>query len=242
MSSFNHNKKDYNVYKHSISAILSIAMLSACGGADNQIVEQELAPKPQLIAELVDVANGIYSVDKSHAFLSFEVTHANGLSDYRMNFTKFDASIDFQPENPELSTIIVDIDPTSLVTNFPGDYKAGHPKSKFDTWDEDVIRNQRWLNSDQFPRISFISTSIERTGDKTGKVTGDLTLLGVSAPVTLDVTFNGSANFTWLGERDVIGFNAQTIFKRSDFGMGTFVPYIGDEVKVEFTGEFIQDE
>lgn len=229
--------------KHLPYLVPLLALTIACSEMQNEpITEPKMVSEMGLIPELEGVATATYSLDKSHAFLTFKVTHANGLSDYRMNFSKFDATIDFNPEKPEMSSIMVTIDPTSVVSNYPGDYKAGHPKSEFDTWDEDVSRNKRWLNSDNFPEISFKSTTITRTGEKTGTVTGDLSLLEITAPVTLDVTFNGSANFQWLGERDVIGFNAETTFNRSKFGMATFVPYIGDEVRVEFTGEFVQDE
>lgn len=231
--------------KHPFIAIAFIASTVGCGEMTNgqkPIVESKMAPEAGLNEMLKDVASATYSLDKNHAFLTFKVTHANGLSNYRMNFAKFDAKLDFNTNMPEASKIKVTIDPTSVVTNYEGNYKEGHPRSSFETWEEDISRNERWLNSDKFPEISFVSTSAERTGTSTGKVTGDLTLLGVSTPVTLDVTFNGATNFQWLGDRDILGFNAQTVFKRSEFGMGTFVPYIGDEVSVEFSGEFVQDE
>ncbi len=231
--------------KHTSIAVALVSLIVACGEmSDGQkpVVEHKMAPDVGLAEVLKDVASATYLLDKNHAFLTFKVTHANGLSNYRMNFSKFDATLEFNAKKPEASTITVSIDPTSVVTNYPGDYKVGHPNSSFETWDEDVIRNERWLNSDKFPKISFVSTSAVHNGNSTGKVTGDLTLIGVTAPVTLDVTFNGATNFQWLGERDVLGFNAVTVFKRSEFGMGAFVPYIGDEVTVEFTGEFVQDE
>ena len=87
-----------------------------------------------------------------------------------------------------------------------------------------------------------LTPSDERTGDLTGTVTGDLTLLGVTNPVTLDVTYNGVANPPWYGGRDVIGFDASTTLNRSDVGMGAYIPNIGDAVKVDFSGEFLQDE
>lgn len=242
---FKSNRRIKTMIKHISLAFALVLFTVACGEmTDGQkpIVEPKMAPEVGLDEVLKDVASTTYSLDKSHAFLTFKVTHANGLSKYRMSFSKFDVNLKFNSDNPESSIVMVSIDPTSVVTNYTGNYKAGHPNSKFKTWDEDVIRNERWLNSDNFPKISFVSTSAVRTGNRTGKVTGDLTLLGVTAPVTLDVTFNGAKNFQWLGERDVLGFNAVTIFKRSEFGMGAFVPYIGDEVSVEFTGEFVEDE
>ncbi|MEO0713952.1 MAG: YceI family protein [Pseudomonadota bacterium] len=227
----------------------SMLTLAACGGAsdapastDAAAPDAETASAEALIPELEGVAAGTYSLEKGHAFLAFKVDHAAGLSEYRMNFSDFDLDLDFDPANPEAASLSVAINPMSVVTNYPGDYKAGHADSGFETWDEDVSRNERWLNADAHPEITFVSTGIERTGETAGKVTGDLTLLGTTAPVTLDVTFNGSGNAPWFGERDLIGFDATTTFNRSDFGMDAAIPNIGDEVTVEFTGELLQDE
>ncbi|MEQ9314317.1 MAG: YceI family protein, partial [Henriciella sp.] len=73
-------------------------------------------------------------------------------------------------------------------------------------------------------------------------VTGDLTFLGVTRPVTLDVTYNGTANAPWYGERDLIGFDATTTINRSEFGQDSLQGVISDEVVIEFSGEFLQDE
>ena len=73
-------------------------------------------------------------------------------------------------------------------------------------------------------------------------MTGDLTFLGQTQPVTLDVTFNGVANVPWFGTRDIIGFNAVTTINRSEFGQDALQGMISDEVVVEFSGEFLQQE
>ena len=64
----------------------------------------------------------------------------------------------------------------------------------------------------------------------------------VTKPVTLDVTYKGVAKPPWFNGRDVIGFDASTTVKRSEFGMVAYIPNIGDDVTVEFSGEFVQDE
>ena len=124
----------------------------------------------------------------------------------------------------------------TIETKYHGDYKAGHADSAWESWNEDVSRDAKWLNADEFPEITFVTTAIERTGDLEGTVTGDLTLLGVTKPVSLDVSYGGVANPPWFGERDVIGFTAGTTVLRSEFGMGAYIPNISDEVIVEFTG------
>lgn len=235
----------------SVSALAFFAV-AACGDASVETPDSETAETPDsttvevaaapTTVDLSEVSSGPYSLEKTHAFLTFEVGHNRGLSHYRVSFTDYDASLDFDADNPEASSLTVSINPTSLNTNYPGDYKAGHADSGFDTWEEDLARDEKIFNADAHPQITFQSTSVSLTGEDTGEVTGDLTLLGVTKPVTLDVTFNGHGNASWYGERDLIGFDASTTIKRSEFGMDAMIPNISDEVLVEFSGEFLQDE
>ncbi len=226
------------------------AILAACGGGSEPAASLEAETPPveaeaasaELHPALVDVAAATYSIEKTHAFMTVKVGHGGGISQYRISFTDFDGTLDFDPADPTSSSISFSINPLAVETNYPGDYKAGHADSGFETWNEDISRNARWLNADEHPEITFVSTAVEKTGDLSGTVTGDLTLLGVTQPVTLDVTYNGLANPPWFGERDVIGFDASTTVLRSDFGMTAAIPSIGDEVTVEFSGEFLQDE
>lgn len=241
---------------HLASTGLAALLLAACGGAgtgadgdagapDATVAETPDAAEPAaaaLIPELEGVAAATYSLEPNHAFLIWSVGHSNGLSQYRVNFTDFDADLVFDPSNPEASQLTVTINPMAVSTVYPGDYQATHEDSPYETWEEDIARNERWLNADAHPEITFTSTAIERTGDTTGQVTGDLSFRGTTRPVTLDVTFNGSANMDWFGERDVIGFEARGTLNRSDFGSDAFIPMISDEVRIEFTGEFLQDE
>lgn len=192
--------------------------------------------------DLSEVSAGAYSLEKTHAFLTFKVGHSGGISQYRVNFTDFDAKLDFNPEDPAASTLVATVNPLGVETNYPGDYKAGHADSQWSSWNEDVARDPKWLNADAHPEIKFEATSAVMTGESTGDVTGDLTFLGQTKPVTLSVTYNGVANPPWFGERDLIGFNAETVITRSEWGMGAYIPGITDDVTVSFSGEFLQDE
>ena len=129
-----------------------------------------------------------------------------------------------------------------LNVNYPSDFKAGHADLPYETWPETLSKDERFLQAETYPEITFTSTSVEQTGETTGTVTGDLTFLGTTQPVTMDVTFNGTTNTPWTGERDLLGFNAVTTFNRSAFGQTSLEGVISDEVRVEFTGEFLQDE
>ena len=236
--------------KMSFTAGFGALALTACGGAsDNPTIESaETAPvaaetiQAELHPLLAEVAADTYSLEKTHAFMTVTVGHNSGISQYRISFPDIDGDLSFDPAAPESSEITFTINPALVETNYPGDYKAGHADSQWESWNEDVSRDAKWLNADEFPEITFVSTSATKTGDLSGTLTGDLTLLGVTKPVTLDVTYNGVANPPWFGERDVIGFDASTKVMRSEFGMGAYIPNIGDEVTVEFSGEFLQDE
>ena len=242
-------------YKHFIIGGVAAFALAACGGADTDTGDATVPAAPEapvettstpaeteLHSSLQGVAAGDYSLEKTHAFMTVKVGHAGGISQYRISFTDIDGKLSFDPAAPEDGEITFTINPLSVETNYPGDYKAGHADSQWESWNEDVARDGKWLNADEHPIITFISTNVERTGDTTGKVTGNLTLLGVTKPVTLDVSYGGVANPPWFNGRDVIGFDATTKVNRSEFGMTAFIPSIGDEVTVEFSGEFLQDE
>ena len=215
----------------------SLVAIAACGA---QSTDTAVAQEAETTVETPTVEygkTGTYALDLTHAALVWQVSHW-GLSDYTGRFTNFDATLEFDPEDPSATSISVTIDPMSVSTEYEGDYLAGHGDSGFQTWDEDMARNARWFNADEFPQITFTSTEITPTGDATGTVTGDLTFLGVTKPVTLDVTYNGVAQFPWSPDTDKIGFSASTTIKRSDFGMTALLPNIGDDVSIEIEAEF----
>jgi len=183
---------------------------------------------------LEGVASGLYNLEKTHAFLTWTVKH-NGISGYTVNFTDFEADLVFDAESPASSQLSVSINPTAMNTNYPD------PAKKVE-WEAELANDSRFLNAGEFPTITFNSTDVAQTGDFEGTVTGDLTFLGVTQPVTLDVSYGGVANPPWFGQRDVIGFTASTTINRSDFGNTSLAAVISDEVVIEFSGEFLQAE
>ena len=186
------------------------------------------------LAQEDTAAAGPYVLEKNHAYLTWNISHG-GLSTYTGVFTDFDASLNFDPENPAASMINVSINPTAIQTNYPD------PEKKVE-WETELAQDAKFFNASEHPQITFTSTSVEATGENTGRVTGDLTLLGVTKPVTLDITYNGTANLPWFGERDLVGFNASGVVKRSEFGMTALLPKHGDDIRIEFSGEFLQAE
>jgi polyisoprenoid-binding protein YceI len=152
----------------------------------------------------------------------FKVDHF-GFSNLVGRFNEFAATLDFDPENPSatklhaiMRTASVDFNNTNL---------------------EETICGNRWLNTETFPEATYTTVSTKQVGDSVLQFTGQLTLLGVSRPVELEVVFNGGAN-NFLTRRYTLGFAATGILKRSDFGMDSFIPAIGDDIYLDINAEF----
>lgn len=163
---------------------------------------------------------GSYAVDKTHASITGHVLHM-GLSMYTFRFDRFDAGYSYDPKAPTASKVQVTVDTKSMNTGFA---KA----------DEEFP--VEFLAADKFPKATFTSTRIVDKGNGTGTMTGDLTLGGVTKPVTLDVTYRGTTK-GMRGETRA-GFSAKTVVKRSEFGLTKYIPMIGDEVALDIEIEF----
>lgn len=164
-----------------------------------------------------------YDFDKSHTTIMFYVNHL-GLSDMVGVMTEYDGSFTFDQQTPEKSSVDVSIRPTGIRTSS-------------DELDK-KLQNTDFFNTEKFPEIRFVSKKIDITGERTGNITGDLTLLGVTKPATLKVTFN-KADYHPFTQYFVAGFSATTTIKRSEFGMSNLIPMVGDEVRLEIQTEGI---
>ena len=175
---------------------------------------------------------GVYAMDKAHSSVTFRVSHL-GFSRYTARFATIDGKLKFDPAHPAAMSVEATIDPKSLALNAP---PAGF---------HDQLMGKEFFDAVKFPAITFRSTNVQLTGPHAAKVTGALTLHGVTKPVVLDVTYNGGypANAMDPGGAR-IGFSAHTVFKRSAFGMGYGVPApgsnmgVGDDVDVAIETEF----
>jgi len=178
--------------------------------------------QPGVAADLAKAQAGHYALDKSHAKVVFSINHL-GFSTYYGFFTDLAGSLELDPAAPANSALSITININKMVTTDP----------KLDT----KLKSDAFFDVAKFPKATFNSTNIELTGEGTGKLTGDLTLHGVTKPVTLDVTFNG-AGTPPMTQLYVVGFDAVGTLKRSDFGIKNFVPLVGDEVKLVISCEF----
>lgn len=219
-----------------LSVVLTAALLAACGKSEAP-APQPTTPSAAAPAEIKAPA-GTYKLDPNHATLSFKVRHL-GLADYHARFTKFDATIDFDPQNLERSSVVATIDPRSVRTDYAGDYKATHEDSPYGSWEEALARDARFFRADEFPQITFKSTQVE-AHDGGLRVTGDLTFLGQTHPVTLQARLTGSMDKHPFTGRGALGFSATTEFNRSTWGMTGTQQYLGDAVAITFDAEFNQ--
>ena len=183
------------------------------------------AQAPQLLAP-----SGAYRVEPDHSSIVFRVKHL-GMAWFTARFTSFAADLGFDAAAPEKSSLKVVIDPTSVQTGV-----APKPTG---TFDNQLASDARLLNAGAFPRMTYVATKIERTGPMTARITGDMTILGVTKPVMLAATFNGSLKAHPFSKRPVLGFSATGNLKRSDFGMTYLIPTVGDEVQIMVEAELV---
>lgn len=198
-----------NVFK---SALLALLILLPVAAQAN--INTDPAAQPA----------GAYEGDTSHTSVHWRISHL-GLSNYTARFDKIETKLDFNPQDATQSKVTVSIDPASVSTGL----------ENFDK----KLTGEGYFNVAKNPRITFTSTKIEKTGERTGNIIGDLTLNGVTKPVTLTTTFNGGMFNQYAGGHS-LGFSATTKIKRSDFGMTTLLPAVGDEVEIIIEAEFVQ--
>ena len=212
-------------------AVLALAACAPPAPKTNTAATEPAATPAPAVPAKVDVPAGAYTLDKAHASMTFKVNHL-GFSHYTAQFTDFDAKLQFDPANPTAASLTATIDPTSLDLPTP-------PAGFLDT-----LVGEQWLDAKKYPEITFRSTKVAVTGARSAKITGDLTLHGVTKPIVLDATFNGGYAGHPMDPHARIGFSAHGKFNRSDFGIAFGVPAPGttmgvsDQVDVSIETEF----
>lgn len=156
-----------------------------------------------------------FVIDKRHTYPSFEVNHM-GLSTQRGRFNTTSGLITLD-RAARTGTVEITIDATTINTGL--DELEKH------------LRNEDFFNVDKYPTITFKSSSVEFEDDAPKSVTGDLTLLGVTRPVTLSIS-SFECRVHPINKKFVCGADAETTIKRSDFGMTYAIPAVSDEVRL----------
>ena len=170
------------------------------------------------------VTAGNYVVEPGHTQVEFKLLHI-GFTYYSGVFSNVSGTLVLDPAKPSASKLDVTIPINSVATT----------STKLDG----ELKSATWFDADKFATATFVSSAVTRTGKDTAKVAGVLTLHGVSKPETLTVRFIG-AGVNPLDKKYTAGFEATGTIKRSDFGVKTYLPLIGDEVKLTIAGAFEQ--
>ncbi|MFA5890051.1 MAG: YceI family protein [Actinomycetota bacterium] len=175
-------------------------------------------------------AVGIWKLDPAHSVLSFSARHLM-VAKVRGQFDRFQGTVTIG-DRPEDTSIDVTIEAAGITTN--QEQRDEH------------LRSADFLDVERYRSLTFRSTSTERSGDRTLRVTGDLTIRDTTRPVTLDVTYEGAASPPWGGV--AAGFSAVAELDREEFGMtwnqaleaGGFL--VGKKVRIEIEAELVPSE
>ena len=168
------------------------------------------------------VPAGTYAVEPAHTRVLFAVSHM-GFTTYYGDFTKVSGNLSIDPSKPDAAALSISIPVATVSTTNP----------KLD----EELKSAQWLDAGAYPAMTFTATKITPTGAGLADVTGDLTLHGVTRPVTLAVKFN-AVGVNPLDHKTTIGFEGSAHVHRSDFGVKTYVPLIGDDVTVIISAAF----
>ena len=168
-----------------------------------------------------EVKAGVYTLDPSHSKITWSVSHM-GFSTYVGQFAKVEGQLTLDPRRPEASQLAVTVDANSVGT-------LNEALDKH-------LKTADFLDTAKFPTATFKATRIRVTGERTADITGDLTLHGVTRPVTLEAEFN-QAGVNPVDKTYSLGFDAEAKIKRSDFGITAYLPGVGDEVELEIEAE-----
>jgi polyisoprenoid-binding protein YceI len=171
-----------------------------------------------MLPAFAQASSGAYSLNQDKSKILFTIGHFY-VSSTEGKFSSFDGTLKFDPGGPEHGTVTIHVSPGSILTD-----SAAR---------DEHLRTADFFDVARFPTIVFESTALTRNSGKAGKLTGMLSLHGVSKPISLDVT-----HLTPDLNADKQIFSATTTFKRSDFGMTNYPGVIGDDVTLNIEAEF----
>jgi polyisoprenoid-binding protein YceI len=200
-------------YRFVTRAALAAAILAAPG-----IAPAQSPANPSSAA----VQAGSYAVEPYHTRILFSLSHL-GFSTWYGEFTGASGTLTLDPAKPAASQIDITVPTGSISTS----------NAKLDG----ELKSAQWLDATKFDTIRFHSTKVVKTGANTADVTGDFTLHGVTKSLVLKAKFNG-AGVNPLDKAYTTGFEVSGDIKRSDFGVTTYVPLVGDDVHLIISAAF----
>lgn len=180
------------------------------------------------VATTTAVADPVtYALDPAHTNVVASWNHL-GFSNPILHFGNVDGTVVYDAD---------DVGASSVRVTIPVDGLEGFTPA----FNEHLLSDELF-DAAQYPEITFTSTSVEAAGEGKLKVTGDLTIRGITSEVVLDTTLNGAADHPMMPGRQAIGFDATATVKRTDFGIGYAVPAVSDEIELRITTEGLAPE
>jgi polyisoprenoid-binding protein YceI len=162
-----------------------------------------------------------YKMDPGHTNVLFSWNHF-GFSNPTANLGLGEGTIVFDDKDPSKSSVDVTLPLAGLDTHMPAL--------------DEHLKKPDFFDADKYPTVTFKSTNVQAVGGNKFKVTGNLTVHGVTKPVVLDATLNKSGEHPMM-KVQTVGFDATASLKRSDFGVGAYVPNVSDEIQIHITTE-----
>ena len=176
----------------------------------------------QATADSAKAEAGTYAIEPEHTRVRFDVSHF-GFTKYDGEFRKVSGMLSLDPAAPDGSKVDIAIATDSVMV----------PNAKL----KEELDGAQWLDAAKYPQITFKSTKVTKTGDDTADVIGDFTMHGVTKPLTLHVKLN-KAGVNPINKRYTSGFEAKGQLMRTDFGVKTYAPMIGDAVDIDIDAAF----
>ncbi|RST09357.1 polyisoprenoid-binding protein [Streptomyces sp. WAC05374] len=181
------------------------------------------APAATAVDPALAALTGTYTIDPSHSGIGFAARHAM-VTNVRGAFTEYEGTLDLDGADPAASSASIDVTIASIDTG---------------STDRDThLRSADFFDAEQFPLMTFRSTSAEALGGTDYRITGDLTIKGVTKPITIDLEFNGAAKDPFGNER--VGFEGKAELLRSEWGLTwnaaleTGGVLVSDKIKLTF--------
>ncbi|MGC4251146.1 MAG: YceI family protein [Sphingobium sp.] len=198
--------------------IPAAALIALAGGT--VVVAQQMPAAPGT-EDVSKVTGGNYVIDPSHTQIVFAYDHM-GFSNNLGIIAQPTGTLTLDPKNPSAAKVSVEIPVANLKTGI----------TDLDTH----LMKPEFFDSAKFPKATFVSTGVKVDGDD-AEIAGNLTIKGITKPVTLDADFYG-AGMHPMTKKENIGFTATATVKRSDFGMSYGVPMVGDAIELRIVAAF----
>jgi polyisoprenoid-binding protein YceI len=194
-----------------------LAAFISLAGADLALAQQIASPDP------ASVRAGTYKIEPYHTQVGFTVSHF-GFTNFSGLFSGASGSLVLDPAKPSAARLDVTVPVQSVQTTV--------------AVLDGMLKGDQWFDAGKFPNATFTSTKVELSGRDSAVIVGNLTLHGITKPVTLKAHFIG-AGVNPLDKSFTTGFEATGTIKRSEFGVSTYAPLIGDDVRLTIAGAFV---